>query len=132
MRDGVLRARRSCGKRAASALRDVAEAIELLGDLGVRLRAFELPQLLLDAVHDELLGRRVARELADLLDAIEQLLVDLDLRSAEHGRAFRGGFTGAPDDPSSRAPAECRNARGARPSSPRDRARRVRSVGWRA
>src|SRR6185503_4583469 len=64
--------------------RDVAEAAQFLGDVCVALRAFELSQLVLEHVHDELLVRRVAGDRRDLLDAIEEVLFELDLVAAEH------------------------------------------------
>src|SRR5688572_28785209 len=73
-----------CGPaRGGSA--DVAETLELLDDVGVGLRALELGQLLLQDVHDELLVRCVACQLRDLLDAVDQVRVELDLvATAEH------------------------------------------------
>src|SRR5438445_6134088 len=73
----------ACARSARS--RDVAEPLELVGDLLVALRALELDQLLLQYMHDELLVRGVARDRRDLLDAIDQVLVQLDLvAAAEH------------------------------------------------
>src|SRR5689334_5490076 len=71
-------------RRARSA--DVAESLELGGDVRVRLGVVELRDLLLEHVHDELLVRCVARRLRDHLDAFEQLGVELDLVSAAEHR----------------------------------------------
>src|SRR5688572_17007321 len=72
-------------ERAGSSA-DVAEAAQLLGDVRVALRVLELRELLLQHVHDELLVRGVARHRADLLDAVEEVLVELDLAAAAEHR----------------------------------------------
>src|SRR5262245_6656010 len=64
---------------------DVAESLQLLDDVRVGLGALELRQLLLEDVHDELTVRGVPRDLGYLLDAIDQVRVELDLVAAtEH------------------------------------------------
>src|SRR5690606_31937416 len=66
---------------------DVAETPELAADVLVVLRVLEVDHLLLEDVGDELLGRRIAGDVRDSLDAIVEVAVELDrlrLSETEH------------------------------------------------
>src|SRR5437773_1134164 len=59
---------------------DVAQAFELLLQLLLRFRLFELSDLLLERMCNELLDRRVSGEIRVPLDLRDQRLIELDAR----------------------------------------------------